>query len=98
MNQQNRKLEYTFNHTVPDLFVGPGRESSFVISGRVYSYYTKRLFRKPKKEYTYTLNVPYMRDPFYDGEFSTNRILGVHADMVRQILIDKIEELKNENN
>ena len=33
--------------------------------------------------YTYTLNVPYIEDPFYDGEFNTNRILGVYASFCK---------------
>lgn len=94
MNQQNKKLEYKLDYTVQDLFLGPYTRDDITICGRIYSYYKKRFFRKPKKEYTYTVNVPYIEDPYFDGQFVTNKILKLYYEKVKQMLIDKIDELK----
>jgi hypothetical protein len=87
-----KKLVYKIDYPVENLFIGNSRRT-VTIEGRVYKEERKSLWRS-KVFYTYTLNVPYIEDPFYDGEFNTNRILGVYASSVKQVLIDKINELE----
>ena len=70
---------------------------SLTISGRIYKKIRKLWFRKPK--YTYTISIPFIEKPFYDGEYGTNRILKVYSIQMKQHLTDKIQELKeNEGN
>ena len=89
-----KKLVYTKDLTVKDLFIGGYNHRNLTISGRIYKEIKKSWFGKPKTKYTYTISVPFIEDPFYDGEFSTNRILKVYSIQMEQHLIDKVEELK----
>ena len=91
-----KKLVYKIDYPVEDLFIGNSRRT-ITIEGRVYKEERKSLWRN-KVFYTYTLNVPYIENPYYNGEYSTNRILGVCASSVKQALIDKINELKENDN
>ena len=91
-----KKLVYKIDCPVENLFIGSSHRT-VTIEGRVYKEEKKSLWRN-RVFYTYTLNVPYIEDPFYDGEFNTNRILGVYASSIKQALIDKINELKENDN
>lgn len=91
-----KKLVYKIDYPVEDLFIGASRRT-VTIEGRIYKEEKKSLWRS-KVFYTYTLNVPYIEKPFYDGEFNTNRILGVYASHVKQTLVDKINELEENDN
>lgn len=42
-----------------------------------------------------TLNVPYVENPYFDG--GTNKILRAKSEILKQILLDKIAELEEEN-
>lgn len=50
---------------------------------------------KLKPRYDYSLKVPYINKPFYNGQHSTNRILEWAAQRMREHLEDKIEELES---
>lgn len=91
-----KKLRYKLDYKVNNCHVGYGYDP-LIIKGRVYSKQIRFLWWK-RTFYTYTMNVPYIKDPFYDSEYFTNRILHSYASMVKQTLIDKIDELKHKEN
>lgn len=91
-----KKLLYKLDYKIDNCHIGYGY-GPLTINGRVYSRQIRFLWWK-KTFYTYTMNVPYIKDPYYDTEYSTNRILHSYAPIVKQILIDKIDELKNKEN
>lgn len=88
-----KELVYSKNIICKNLFVGL-QYKDLTIQGRVYKEIKNRLFRKPKIKYTYTISTPFIDKPFYDGEFSTNKILSICSEYLKQQLIDKIQELK----
>lgn len=90
-----KELVYTDSITIPNLFIALRRED-FTIYGYIYKEYYKRLFRKPKIKYSYTMNIPYIPEPYYDGEYNTNRILRVKAKIFENQLKLKILKLENE--
>ena len=87
-----KTLVYTKDITLGNLFVGAYYTKSLTISGRIYKKIRKLWFRKPK--YTYTISIPFIEKPFYDGEYGTNRILKAYSIQMKQHLIDKIQEFK----
>lgn len=91
-----KQLLYKLDYKVDKCYIGYGY-GPLTIKGRIYSRQIRFLWWK-KTFYTYTMNVPYVRDPYYDVEYSTNRILHSYASMVKQTLIDKINELKYKEN
>ena len=94
-----KELVYTKDLTVEDLFIGGYNHRNLTISGRIYKKIKKSWFKKPKIEYTYTISTPLIEDPFYDGEYGTNRVLKAYSIQMKQHLIDKIQEFKeNEGN
>lgn len=93
-----KKLVYSKDLIVPNLFVGASYRD-FTISGRVYKEISKSWFSKnPKIKYSYTISIPFIPNPFYDGEYATNRILKAYSIELKQMLIDKIEEFEYEQN
>ena len=109
-----KELVYTKDLTVEYLFIGGYSHKNLTISGRIYKETKKSWFKKPKIKYTYTISTPLIEDPFYDGEYGTNpliedpfydgeygtnRILKAYSIQMKQHLIDKIQEFKeNEGN
>ena len=91
-----KKLVYKCDHKIKHCFIG-GSFGDLTIEGRIYRKEKKFLWYN-KVSYTYTINVPYIKDPFYDGEFGTNRILRSYASSMKQRLIDKINEFKENDN
>lgn len=91
-----KQLVYSEDISINELFVGL-KYVTLVISGRIYKNTRKFLIWNLKPRYTYTLNVPYIRNPYYDGEYGTNKILGAKTEVLRQIMLDKIAELEEEN-
>lgn len=91
-----KQLVYSKDISVDNLFVGL-KYVTLVISGRVYKNTRKFLGWDLKPRYTYTLNVPYIENPYFDGEYSTNKILRAKSEILKQILLDKIAELEEEN-
>ena len=63
-----------------------------------YKEIKKSWFKKPRTTYTYTISTPLIEDPFYDGEYGTNRILKAYSIQMKQHLIDKIQEFKENDN
>lgn len=88
-----KKLVYSIDKVVENLFIGNSYRN-LTISGRIYKEYRKFLGFDLKPKYTYTISIPLLKDPFYDGEFSTNRILKSYSIVLKQELIDKIKELE----
>lgn len=95
MLNHGKELVYSESITIPNLYIALRRED-FTIYGYIYKNCYKKLFRKPRIEYSYYIDVPYIQKPYYDGEFNTNRILQVKAKMLENILKLKIYKLKNE--
>lgn len=94
-----KELVYTKDLIIEDLFIGGYSHKNLTISGRIYKEIKKSWFKKPKIEYTYTISTPLIEDPFYDGEYGTNRVLKAYSVQMKQHLIDKIQEFKeNEGN
>lgn len=89
-----KQLVYSKDISVDNLFVGL-KYVTLVISGRVYKNTRKFLGWDLKPRYTYTLNVPYVENPYFDG--GTNKILRAKSEILKQILLDKIAELEEEN-
>lgn len=93
-----RELVYTKDLVIESLYIGCSHRD-LTISGRIYKETKKFWFKKPKVEYTYTISTPLIEDPFYDGEYGTNRILKAYSTQMKQHLIDKIQEFEeNERN
>lgn len=88
-----KKLVYSIDKVVENLFIGSSYRD-LTISGRIYKKERKFLGFDLKPKYSYTINIPLLEDPFYDGEFSTNRILKSYSIVLKQKLIDKIKELE----
>lgn len=78
----SKELITTRKVTIRDCIVGQ-HETDLVIVGKLYRIERKRLFRPPKIEYDVDIEVPYIRDPFFDAEYNTNRRLQCAADMLR---------------
>lgn len=91
----SKQLVYSKDISVDNLFVGL-EYVTFVISGRIYKNTRKFLGWELKSRYTYTLNVPYVENPYFDGEYGTNKILRVKSEILKQILLDKIAEFEEE--
>lgn len=89
-----KELVYTKDLIVEDLFIGGYSHKNLTISGRIYKEIKKSWFKKPRTNYTYTISTPLIEDPFYDGEYGTNRILKAYSVQMKQYLIDKIQEFK----
>lgn len=88
-----RQLLYKIDYDIEHCFIGFSFRT-LTIRGRVYGRQIKFLWWK-KTFYTYTLNVPYIKNPYYDGEYATNKILRSCASMIKQGLRDKIFEFKH---
>lgn len=91
-----KKLVYKFDQELQDCFIG-GDFRNLTIKGRVYRKQRKFLWWS-RVFYTYTINVPYIKNPYWDGEYATNRILRSYASSMKQKLIDKINEFKENDN
>lgn len=87
------KLVYSIDKVIEHLFIGMSRRD-LTISGRIYRKDRKFLGFDLKPKYYYTINIPLIDDPFFDGEFATNRILNSYSIILKQELIDKIKELE----
>lgn len=87
------KLVYSIDKVVEHLYVGMSFRD-LTISGRIYKKDRKFLGFDLKPKYYYSINVPLIEDPFFDGEYSTNRILKSYSIVLKQELIDKIKELE----
>lgn len=87
-----KQLVYSKDISVDNLFVGL-KYVTLVISGRVYKNTRKFLGWDLKPR----LNVPYIENPYFDGEYGTNKILRAKSEILKQILLDKIAELEEEN-
>lgn len=90
-----KELVYTDSITISNLFIALRRED-FTIYGYIYKECHKRLFRKPKIKYFYIVDIPYIIEPYYDGEYNTNRILQVKGKILENQLKLKIFKLENE--
>lgn len=90
------QLIYSKDITIDNLFVGL-KYISLTISGRIYKTSRNFLGWALKPQYSYTLSVPYIDNPYFDGEYGTNKILRSKAENLRQIMLDKISEFKEEN-
>lgn len=88
-----KQLVYSKDITIDNLFVGL-KYISLTISGRIYKTSRSFLGWALKPQYSYTLSVPYIDSPYFDG---TNKILRSKAENLRQIMLDKISEFKEEN-
>lgn len=91
------KLVYSINKVIKDLYIGNSYRD-LTIAGRVYKKDRKFLGYDLKPKYYYTVNIPLIRYPFYDGEHSTNRILKSYGKIIKQELLDKIQEFKEQEN
>lgn len=91
-----KQLVYSEDISINDLFVGL-QSVTLVISGRVYKNTRKFLGWDLKPKYTYTLNVPYVEKPYFDGEYGTNKILRAKSEILKQALLDKIAEFEEED-
>lgn len=92
----NKQLVYSKDIPEDNLFVGL-RYVTLVISGRIYRQSRKFLWWKLRPKYTYRISVPYIRNPYFDGEYSTNTILQTKAEGLKQAILDKILELEKES-
>lgn len=86
----------TIKNIKDNLFVGL-KYISLTISGRIYKTSRSFLGWTLKPQYSYTLSVPYIDSPYFDGEYGTNKILRSKAENLRQIMLDKISEFEEEN-
>lgn len=91
-----KQLVYSKDITIDTLFVGL-KYISLTISGRIYKTSRSFLGWTLKPQYSYTLSVPYIDSPYFDGEYGTNKILRSKAENLRQIMLDKISEFEEEN-
>lgn len=91
-----KQLVYSKDITIDNLFVGL-KYISLTISGRIYKTSRSFLGWTLKPQYSYTLSVPYIDSPYFDGEYGTNKILRSKAENLRQIMLDKISEFEEEN-
>lgn len=91
------KLVHSIDKVIPHLYIG-GDYRDIVISGRIYQKSRTFLGIDLSPKYYYTLNIPFIKDPFYDGEYSTNRVLNSFAQIMQQELKDKIQEFKEFDN
>lgn len=91
----SKELVYHTDVTINKLFIGL-EHRDFIISLRIYKHKRKLFNWELKPSFSYTINVPYIRNPFYDGEYGTNKILKTKEVMLRQVAIDKIEEFKRQ--
>lgn len=87
------KLIHSIDKVVEHLFIGNSYRD-LTISGRIYKKERKFLGFDLKPKYFYTISIPLLEDPFYDGEFATNRILKSYSIVLKQELVDKIKELE----
>ena len=92
-----KELVYTKDLVIESLYIGCSHRD-LTISGRIYKETKKFWFKKPKVEYTYTISTPLIEDPFYDGEYGTNRVLKAYSIQMKQHLTDKIQEFKENDN
>lgn len=90
-----KQLIYSIDKKLENLFIGNSRRD-LTISGRIYKYDISFLWFKFKPIYRYTINVPFISNPFYDGEYSTNRTLRTYRKILKQELLDKIQEFKED--
>ena len=90
---KKKKLVYSKDQVIKDLYIGMCLKD-LTISGRIYKEISRSWFGKLKTKYTYTISVPFIEKPFYNGEYNTNRILKVYSIQMEQHLIDKVEKLK----
>ena len=92
-----KELVYSKDLIIPNLFTAYSFRDLTILSGRIYKEISKPWYYiKPKIKYSYTISL--ISDPFCDGEYATNRTLKTYAKELEQILIDKIQELSNEQN
>lgn len=89
------KLVYQLNNTIESLYVGDSYRD-LTIMGRIYKKERTFMGYRLKPKYRYTISIPLIRNPFYDGEYSTNRTLKSYAKIIKQKLLDKIQELKEQ--
>lgn len=91
-----KKLVYTINTTVERLYIGNSYRD-MIIQGRIYQKKRTFLGYDLSPTYSYTINIPLVKNPLYDGEYSTNRILKSYAKTLKQELKDKIQEFKEKD-
>lgn len=77
-----KQLVYSKDITIDNLFVGL-KYISLTISGRIYKTSRSFLGWTLKPQYSYTLSVPYIDSPYFDGEYGTNKILRSKAEDIK---------------
>lgn len=87
-----KKLIYKYDYVIKDCFIGNSTRD-LTIMGRIYKIKIKFLWWT-KVFYTYTITTPYIKKPYYNGEFDTNTILKSYSKLVKQVLIDEINKFK----
>lgn len=93
-----KTLIYKVIEPIKDCYLDPHHPSiTMTVYGYVYRIDRKFLWIKLKPIYDYDLDVPYIEDPYYDGQFNTNRTLRWVRSRIIKMLKLKIEEFKNEN-
>lgn len=93
---RTKKLIWFKSIDVPNVFVG-NRKDTLTITGKIYRVTRSYLGFKMKPKYSYVINTPFIGNPWYDGEFATNRILEVKSWEMRAFILDTIEELKQKD-
>lgn len=68
-----KQLVYSKDITIDNLFVGL-KYISLTISGRIYKTPRSFLGWTLKPKYSYTLSVPYIDNPYFDGEYEVKKI------------------------
>ena len=86
----NKTLLKKFTRTLNSAWVG----CSFMDITIVFSVFKvhHKFLWKEWDSYEVEKNIPYIRDPFYDGEYNTNRRLEVLADMLNEQVGEFIRE------
>lgn len=91
-----KQLVYSKDITIDNLFVGL-KYISLTISGRIYKTSRSFLGWTLKPQLVILSAFPTFDSPYFDGEYGTNKILRSKAENLRQIMLDKISEFKEEN-
>lgn len=86
-----RECIKTYNHTEP-LWVGMGN-MNLCSSVYVYKYIHKFLWFT-WNTYEIKTNIPYIEEPFYDGEFATNNRLGCIEKMLYSQATDYLNTIQ----
>lgn len=93
----SKSIIYQLDYVVENCFIGLSHRN-LIIKGIIYEISIKIFNFEIIRFYKKQIFTPYIKDPFYDGEYATNTLLKSYTIQLNGALEDKLNIIKQEIN